>query len=440
MKAAAGACSAGLPAASSRSPEAVDAKSSRISVSPASSGAGSKSSCGPCALGLTGSASGSTPSRSAVAAATMGALWKPVALRATSALTQPSSSSSTFSENVRSSGSASMTASARRALYNCSQAQAASPKSFRPTMRELPLRVWNARRTVEMDSKCCGSSASFSRLSRALAMTSSASSKKTSSISSSSAVAVADTAGAAAIGAGGVGAAKSDIAWAISWRTSLAPLSSLRDSALLAALAASAMPFSSEATACCASSSSLWMISAFEAPSSPAAAASDCTCSSSSLSRAAGASGSAVAVSSVRPITVSRRPVSASNLNSDLASCGCTPSRSMRKPSAPTLAARRPTAWSDSARCAASTSTPSRDCASTVSTSSRMRTTAWPAWSRPSTDSTPRMADSLAGTGTSSSRSAGLRLNLSRWPSTSASEERSSWTTLPMVWRSEARR
>ncbi len=118
--------SAGFSDASSRLPDAVDAKSSRISVSPASRGAGSKSSCGPglCApdggstavastdagvLGLTGSASGSTPSRSALAAATMGALVKPVAFLATSALTQPSSSSSTFSENVRSSGLASIT-------------------------------------------------------------------------------------------------------------------------------------------------------------------------------------------------------------------------------------------------------------------------------------------------------------------------------------------
>ncbi len=93
-------------------------------MSPASSGAGSKASSGDglCGIGgntavastdgalaLTGSASGSTPSRNALAAATMGALWKPVALRADSALTQPSSSSSTFSENVRSSAVASIT-------------------------------------------------------------------------------------------------------------------------------------------------------------------------------------------------------------------------------------------------------------------------------------------------------------------------------------------
>ena len=325
-------------------------------MSPASSGAGSKSCSGDAAggstavasaangLACTGSASGSTPSRSALAAATIGALWKPLAFLATSALTQPSSSSSTFSENVRSTGSASMTASARRALYNCSQAHAASPKSFRPTMRELPLSVWNARRTVEIDSKCCGSSASLAKLSRAPAMTSSASSKKTSSISSSSAVAVSETTAGAGAGAGAGGATNSFIACASSWRTSVAPDSSLRASALLAARAASAMLFSSEATACCANSSSLWRMSALEAASSPAAAASCCTCSISSLSPAPDDSGSGEATSSVRPITVSSRPESASNLNSDLASCGCTPSRSIRKPSAPTLAASRPTA------------------------------------------------------------------------------------------------
>ncbi len=37
-------------------------------------------------------------------------------------------------------------------------AQAASPKSFSPTMRELPLSVWNARRKVVCSLRLPGSS------------------------------------------------------------------------------------------------------------------------------------------------------------------------------------------------------------------------------------------------------------------------------------------
>ena len=58
----------------------------------------------------------------------------------------------------------------------------------------------------------------------------------------------------------------------------------------------------------------------------------------------------------------------------------------------------------------------------------------------PSTDSTPRIADSWSGTGISTSRSAGLRKYWSISFSASDSEARSSCTTLPMVWRSETRR
>ena len=74
------------------------------------------------------------------------------------------------------------------------------------------------------------------------------------------------------------------------------------------------------------------------------------------------------------------------------------------------------------------------------STSSRMRSSACDAGSMPSTESTPRIADSCTGTSTSTPRSVGLRKNWSIAFSTSLSEARSSWTTLPIVCRSETRR
>ncbi|MFO1337448.1 MAG: hypothetical protein U1F53_04315 [Burkholderiaceae bacterium] len=104
---------------------------------------------------------------------------------------------------------------------------------------------------------------------------------------------------------------------------------------------------------------------------------------------------------------------------------------SIMKDSAPTLSARRPATSSPPAPSGAATS---------ASTSSRMRCTACEAWSRPSTESTPRMAPSSPGTGASSSRSVGARLKRSSCCSTSASEARSSATTLPMVWRSDTSR
>ena len=57
-----------------------------------------------------------------------------------------------------------------------------------------------------------------------------------------------------------------------------------------------------------------------------------------------------------------------------------------------------------------------------------------------STDSTPRIDCSCAGTGISTSRCAGLRKYWSICFSTSDSEARSSCTTLPMVCRSDTRR
>ena len=58
----------------------------------------------------------------------------------------------------------------------------------------------------------------------------------------------------------------------------------------------------------------------------------------------------------------------------------------------------------------------------------------------PSTDNTPRMADSCCATGISTLLSVGLRKYWSIRRSTSDNEARNSCTTLPMVWRSETRR
>ena len=137
---------------------------------------------------------------------------------------------------------------------------------------------------------------------------------------------------------------------------------------------------------------------------------------------------------SSRAITAARLPVSGLKRNSDLAIAGCTLTMSIRKLSAPRLSASRSKVpvW---IACCGLTSV-----LASASTSSRMRSTACEAWSSPSTDSTPRIADSCAGTGISTSRWAGSRKYWSMFFSTSDSEARSSCTTLPMVWRSETRR
>jgi hypothetical protein len=45
-------------------------------------------------------------------------------------------------------------------LKTCSHAHAASPNDFSPTMRELPLSVWNARRSVVISARSSGATAS----------------------------------------------------------------------------------------------------------------------------------------------------------------------------------------------------------------------------------------------------------------------------------------
>ena len=75
--------------------------------------------------------------------------------------------------------------SASQALIICSIDQAASPKSFRPTMRELPLSVWKALRSVVCSLRSPGSETSARTAASPLVTTSRASSRKMSSSSSS---------------------------------------------------------------------------------------------------------------------------------------------------------------------------------------------------------------------------------------------------------------
>ena len=70
------------------------------------------------------------------------------------------------------------------------------------------------------------------------------------------------------------------------------------------------------------------------------------------------------------------------------------------------------------------------------STVSPMRVTASDAWSRPSTDITPRICPRKVGTEARGAVFWGLRKNWSMQRSASPSVARSSPTTLPMVWRS----
>ena len=75
--------------------------------------------------------------------------------------------------------------SASHALSSCSMDQAASPKLFSPTMRELPFRVWNALRKVVCSLKSPGAACKADTAPRPFSTTSRASSRKISSSSSS---------------------------------------------------------------------------------------------------------------------------------------------------------------------------------------------------------------------------------------------------------------
>ena len=88
--------------------------------------------------------------------------------------------------------------SASQVLSTCSSDQAASPNSVSPTMRELPLSVWKARRRIVSSAMSAGCAASASMAARPFCTTSRASSRKMSCRSSSSMSASAAGAGGAA--------------------------------------------------------------------------------------------------------------------------------------------------------------------------------------------------------------------------------------------------
>ena len=76
-------------------------------------------------------------------------------------------------------------ASASHALSTCSICQADSPKAFKPTMRELPFRVWKERRRVVSSALSWGAVRSWAIAAWPWVTTSAASSRKISSNSSS---------------------------------------------------------------------------------------------------------------------------------------------------------------------------------------------------------------------------------------------------------------
>ena len=107
---------------------------------------------------------------------------------------------------------------------------------------------------------------------------------------------------------------------------------------------------------------------------------------------------------------------------------------SIKKLRAPTLLP----SWSNVPAARARSS--STSVSSMLSTLSRMRSTACDAWSKPNTDSTPRICASCPGTSRRTSLSLGLRKNKSSDFSSSLSDTRSSPTTLPIVCLSLTRR
>ena len=332
--------------------------------------------------------------------------------------------------------------SASTVLYCCSQIQAAAPKECRPTMRELPLSVWNARRSVVRRPRSAGSARSSTSASSAPCSTSRASSRKTSRISSSPSRSPAPGAAASAAGASGSSPGASVAVWTNSTSASdsfsraSATACASSAAACNAAWALATVATSSGCSATCASRErrSRPRVTSISSTSSRAElSASVCACSI-SCGGASGAAAASAACAGRRPMTEPSVPLAASKRNSDFAICGCTLNMSIRKPSAPRLPASRSKVPPCAPR-AGSTSV-----CSSASTSSLMRSAACDAWSRPSTDSTPRIACSCAGTGVSTWRSAGLRKYWSISFSDSESAARISCTTLPSVWRSETRR
>ena len=304
-------------------------------------------------------------------------------------------------------------------------------------MRELPLSVWKARRTVVSCSLSLALRASAVSASRAVVTTSAASSRKMPSISSSMAASACGIGalGAGAGGATGAAASMNCCSDSAAWLPAASPPD--ESSCCCACCAACARPRSSAARAswemrsrsrarssverspCATAWAVAWSWSINCGWAAASAAASSCAWARCSLSR---------------PTSDCSSPVSSSKRNMRLASCGWTLSMSIRKPSAPRL-------WASRSNCARGPgSEGSTSVLASSSTWSRIFSVACAACDRPSTLNTPRIACSWPGTGISRSRLDGSRKYSSHWRSTSERLARSSWTTEPSVCRSATRR
>ena len=298
--------------------------------------------------------------------------------------------------------------SARRWLKRCSATQASSPRSSSPTMRALPLSVWKARRSNCSDSMSRGAWRQPARASPAACRTSRASSRKTSRISGSML-----TAGAGA-GAALSGKGSASVATSVTRPAGPSPRSRSRSR-------------SKEGRG--SDSGAAVVGAAVVGAAGAASGGAHTSCKAGRASRAAARAAS-------RSVSGASTPREGSKRNKAFAKGACTPSMSIRKPSAPRLPAKRSKRWG--AVCPAEATGASAPVARD-STSSRRCFSACEASSMPSTSKTPRIACKVAGTGCSAPRSPGLRKNWSICCSAAASEARSSCTTLPRVWRSETR-
>ena len=202
--------------------------------------------------------------------------------------------------------------SASQALRTCSIDQPASPNSVNPTIRELPLSVWKARRSVVSSFRSVGLAASVSSAASPFCTTSRASSRKMSRRSSSS---KSSSAGAAA-GAG--------VDWTVAARSLSAADTAVASCAVTAAEASRAllaMPKwpASAAWPARVSSRALRSAAPVTGSASVTTAATSCASMSSPSETPAPASPRLCAA---RPISGLSSPVRSSYTNSFLASAG----------------------------------------------------------------------------------------------------------------------
>ena len=175
----------------------------RSGAASATAGAAASATTGGGATAAPGQGRGTRVSSSRIASAALRKVW------ADHGVAAPVAMSSTQRENcsIASAASESRSAlagfcSASQVLASCSMAHAASPNSLSPTMRELPLSVWKARRSVVPSPMSPGLARRACKAAVPFCTTSRASSRKISRISASS-----SSSGGGAAGAGAGAAA-----------------------------------------------------------------------------------------------------------------------------------------------------------------------------------------------------------------------------------------